>query len=313
MIIYALRRLGAGIILALLVTMITFFLLSGSFESVVRERLGSAATPEAVKGLMTQLGFDRPVSVQYLDWLGAVLTGNFGRSLFTSQPVAPAVASRLGVTLSLVVTALIITVIISVALGVWAATRGGVADKVAQGLSLVGHVIPGLLIAIVLVAVLAVNLKLLPATGFTPFAQDPGKWARTITIPVIVLVIGGVANMTAQVRGSMIDELRKDYVRTLRTRGIPTRSIVLRHALRNAASPALTVLSLEFIQMLGGALIIENVFALPGFGAYAFNASLQGDIPIIMGITLFSVMLVVTVNLVTDVVNGWLNPKARIY
>jgi peptide/nickel transport system permease protein len=109
----------------------------------------------------------------------------------------------------------------------------------------------------------------------------------------------------------MIGELRKDYVRTLRTRGIPTRSIVLRHALRNAAGPALTVLSLEFIQMLGGALIIEQIFALPGFGQYAFNASLQGDVPIIMGISLFGVLLVVVVNLVVDLLGGWLNPKAR--
>jgi peptide/nickel transport system permease protein len=111
----------------------------------------------------------------------------------------------------------------------------------------------------------------------------------------------------------MIDELRKDYVRTLRTRGVATSSVVLRHALRNSAGPALTVLSLEFIQMLGGALIIENVFVLPGFGTYSFNAALQGDIPVILGVTVFGVLLVVAVNLVTDIANGWLNPKARIY
>jgi len=110
----------------------------------------------------------------------------------------------------------------------------------------------------------------------------------------------------------MIDELRKDYVRTLRTRGVPSNAIVLKHALRNAGSPALTVLSLEFIQMFGAALIIENVFALPGYGSYAFNASLQGDIPVILGITAFGVLLVIVVNLSTDVANGWLNPKARV-
>lgn len=313
MILYALRRLAAGLVLAVLVTLITFLLLSLSFESVVRSILGSAATPESIASLTTELGLDRPLLVQYFDWLGGLFVGDFGVSLFTSQPVAVAVAARLSVTLSLVITALIITVIISVALGVAAATRGGVIDRIAQGLSLVGYVVPGLLIAIVLVVVFAVNLHWLPATGFTPLTENPARWAASITIPVIVLVIGGVANMAAQVRGGMIDELRKDYIRTLRTRGIPVRAIVIRHALRNAARPALTVLSLEFIQMLGGALIIENVFALPGFGSYAFNASLQGDIPVIMGITAFSVMLVVTVNLVTDIANGWLNPKARIY
>jgi len=129
---------------------------------------------------------------------------------------------------------------------------------------------------------------------------------------VTALLIASMAGLTAQIRGTMIDELRKDYVRTLRTRGIPTRSIVLRHALRNASGPALTVLSFEFIAMLGGALIIEKVFAIPGFGSYAFDASLQGDVPVIMGITLFAVLLVVVVNLAVDLVNGWLNPKARV-
>jgi len=110
----------------------------------------------------------------------------------------------------------------------------------------------------------------------------------------------------------MIDELRRDYVRTLRTRGVSTSSIVIRHALRNAGSPALTVLSLEFISMFGSSLIIENVFALPGYGSFAFNASLQGDIPVIMAITAFGVLLVFVVNLITDLANGWLNPKARV-
>jgi peptide/nickel transport system permease protein len=177
---------------------------------------------------------------------------------------------------------------------------------------MIGYLVPSLLVAIALVYVLAVKLHVFPATGYTDFSESPTRWASSIAIPVVALMMGGVASLTSQIRGAMIGELRKDYVRTLRTRGIPTRSIVLRHALRNAAGPALTVLSLEFIQMLGGALIIEQIFALPGFGQYAFNASLQGDVPIIMGISLFGVLLVVVVNLVVDLLNGWLNPKARI-
>ena len=312
MIFGALRRLGIGAVLAVLVTMITFFLLSMSFDGIVLGLLGGGASPESAAQMKSELGFDRPVIIQYFDWLINAVQGDFGTSIFTSQAVGPAVAARLSVTLSIILVALTITVVASIALGVVAASRGGVIDRILQGVSLIGYVVPGLLLAIVLVVVLAINLKWLPATGFTPMAENPGRWIRSITIPVIVLVIGGVANMAAQVRGTMIDELRKDYVRTLRTRGIPTRVIVLRHALRNAAGPALTVLSLEFISMFGGALVIENVFALPGFGSYAFNASLQGDIPIIMGITLFSVVLVVTVNVFVDVINGWLNPKARI-
>lgn len=312
-ILYIARRVVAGVVLALLVTFITYLLLSLSFESVVRTLLGKTATAESVAGLMHTYGFDRPVVVQYADWLTHLVRGDAGTSIFTSQPVGPAVLAHLGVTLSVIVPALLLSVIISVGLGVWSASRGGAADRAAQAVSLIGYIVPALLLAIVLVLVFAINLKWLPATGFTSFTTSPTAWARSVTIPVVVLTIGGIANMTAQIRGSMIDELRKDYVRTLRTRGVAPQSIVLRHALRNSASPALTVLSLEFVGMLGGALIIENVFALPGFGNYSFNASLQGDIPVILGVTALSVLLVVVVNLLVDLMNGWLNPKARVY
>jgi peptide/nickel transport system permease protein len=309
---YIAKRLATGVILALLVTLITFLLLSTSFDDVARTMLGPSATPETVTGLMQARGWDRPVLVQYADWLAHMLRGDFGTSVYTSLPVAASVLQRLVVTLSIIVPALLLTTLIAATLGVWAATRGGVVDRVAQAISLVGFLIPALLLAIALVVLFSVQLKWLPATGFTPFSESPTGWLRSIAIPVIVLTIGGVANMSAQVRGRMIDELRRDYVRTLRTRGIPTSKIVLQHALRNAGSPALTVMSLEFIQMFGAALIIENVFALPGYGSYAFNASLQGDIPVILGITVFGVLLVIVVNLVTDLANGWLNPKARV-
>ncbi|WNM31933.1 ABC transporter permease [Streptomyces sp. Li-HN-5-11] len=313
MALHALRRLTAGVVLAVMVTMITFFLLSTSFSNVASSIVGDSATPGRIQAQKTQMGLDRPVVVQYLDWLSHAVRGDLGASYFTGEPVRSAIGDRLGVTLSVVLVALLLTAVLGVALGVLAASRGGAVDRVAQGVSLIGHLAPNLLIAVVLVSVLALKLHWFPATGYTPLGDSPARWAAAITIPVAALTAAGVANLTSQVRGAMIDELRKDYVRTLRTRGIPPRSIVLRHALRNAAGPALTVLSLEFVQMFGGALVIEQVFALPGFGTYAFNASLQGDIPIIMGITLFGVLLVVGVNLVVDLANGWLNPKARIH
>ncbi|MEE1803315.1 ABC transporter permease [Streptomyces sp. JV176] len=312
MISYVSRRLGTSLVLTVLVSMITFFLLSNSFDGVVRSILGTAATSATVQAKKAEMGMDRPVIVQYADWLFHAVRGDFGISYFTGQPVGTAVADHLTVTLSVVVTALLITTAISVVLGVLAASRGGVIDRLAQGASLFGYIVPNLLLAIGLVVVLAVELDWLPATGYTPFTENPGRWAASIVIPVIALTVGGVANLSAQIRGAMIGELRKDYVRTLRTRGLSPGSIVLRHALRNAAGPAFTVLSLEFIGMLGGALIIENVFALPGIGSYSFSAALQGDVPIIMGLSLFGVLFVVGVNLVVDVVNGWLNPKARI-
>ncbi|PVE98180.1 ABC transporter permease [Microbacterium sp. TPD7012] len=313
MIMYSLRRIASGVVLAILVTFITYWLLSFSFDGIAANLLGAAASPEAIEAKKTELGLNQPLIVQYGEWLGGVFRGDFGVSYFTSEPVAPAVAQRLGVTFSIVLVALAISTVLSVVLGVLAASRAGAVDRAAQGISLIGHLLPNLLIAIALVVVFAINLRWVPATGFTPFSESPSAWAAAITIPVVVLVINGVANMSAQVRGTMIGELQKDYVRVLRSRGISTRSIVYKHALRNAASPALVVLSLEVIGMFGGAIIIENVFALPGFGSFAFNSSLQGDLPVILGIIVFGVSLVVFVNLVTDLVNGWLNPKARVH
>jgi peptide/nickel transport system permease protein len=216
------------------------------------------------------------------------------------------------VTLSIVASALLLTLGVSLVLGITAAVRGGLADRVAQVVSLFGVLVPNLLFAIVLVYVAAIRMRLLPATGYTSLGSDPGAWAQGIVLPVLALMIGPLASLTSQVRGAMRDELRKDYIRTLRTRGLSARSIVLRHALRNAAGPALTVLSFEFIAMLGGAMFIERIFAIPGFGTFTFTASLQGDIPVVMCVTGFAVFMVVCVNLAVDVVNGWLNPKARL-
>lgn len=312
MIPYIARRLAFGLVLAVMVTAITFSLLSLSFDSISRTLAGLNATPENVAAVKAKLGYDRPLAVQYVDWVVHAAQGDFGKSLFTGEPVTSALGGRLAVTLSVVLIALLISAALSTLLGVLAATRGGATDRVVQVVILFGYIVPGLIVAILLVFIFAVQLKWLPATGFTPITQDFGKWARSVTLPAMVLIIGGNASLTAQIRGAMADELRKDYVRTLRTRGVSQIAVTLKHALRNAAGPALTVLSLEFIGMFGGALIIEKVFALPGFGAYGYNASLAGDIPVILGLSTFGVLVVILVNLAADLMNGWLNPKARI-
>lgn len=312
MILFILRRAGTGLLLALLVTVITFLLLSFSFDSIARTVAGPAASEETVRGVADRLGFTNPILNQYAQWLGGVLRGDFGTSYFSGENVVAAISTRLAVTLSVVVVSLVFTVVVSVILGVWAAARGGLVDRIVQIGIIIGYIVPGLLLAIGLVYVFAVSLKWLPATGYTPLSSNPVAWMRSIVLPAIVLSVAGAANLTSQIRGAMIDELRKDYVRTLRMRGIGLVPITLKHALRNAAGPALTVVSLEFVALFGGALIIESVFALPGIGVYGFNAALSGDLPVILALTVFSVMLVIIVNLVTDLLNGWLNPKARL-
>ncbi|WP_084079545.1 ABC transporter permease [Demequina sp. NBRC 110057] len=313
MLLFTLRRVLFGIVLFVIVSFTTMWLLSFSFDSIIGSKLGAAANVDSIAAMKADLGLDRPVPVLYVEWLNNLVHGDLGSSFFTGQPVIEALPSRLAVTLSIVGPALIISAIVAIVLGTLAATRGGAVDKAAQGLMLTGYLIPNLLIAIVLVVVFAVNLQWLPATGYTPLSEDPGKWLQSITLPVIAMAFGGAANMANQVRGTMIDELRKDYIRTLRTRGVPMRAIIIRHALRNAAGPALTVFGLTFITLFGAALFIEQVFALPGFGTYSFNVALQGDFPVLMGLTAWGVGLTIGVNLLIDVANGWLNPKARQY
>jgi peptide/nickel transport system permease protein len=158
----------------------------------------------------------------------------------------------------------------------------------------------------------AITWQVFPATGYTQLTVDPAAWALGLVLPVTALVVGGIASAAQQIRGAVIDVLEHDYVRTLRARGLSDRSVILKHVLRNAAPPALTVLSLQFIGLLGGAVVIERVFAIPGMGTLTVNSSIQGDIPAIMGIVVVLVILVVAVNLVIDLANGWINPKARL-
>jgi len=303
--------LGAGLILIFVVTGITFFMTYGANLPIARNILGPSASAEQVAALNAKLGLDQPIFEQYFNWLAGVFRGDLGTSYFTNEPITQALASRLPVTLSVVILASVIVIALSLVLGVAAAARGGAVDGVLQGVSIVAFVFPGLVLAIVLVYVFAIVLGWVPAVGFVPFTDSASGWFASVILPAIVLAIAGIASLASQIRGAMVDQLSRDYVRTLRTRGVSERSILLKHALRNAAAPGLTVFSLEFIGMFGGALFIEKIFALPGFGTYAFNSAMQGDLPAMLGVTLVGVGLVVIVNLLVDLLNGWLNPKVR--
>lgn len=312
MISYIARRLGSGLVLIVVVTAITFFLTYGANLPVARNILGPNAGQDQVDALNAKLGLDRPILEQYFSWLGGVFRGDLGTSYFNSQPVVEAMATRLPVTLSVVVVAAVITLIVSVILGVASAAKRGALDVVLQSISTIAFVFPAIVLGIVLVYVFAISLHWVPAIGFVPFSDSPGGWFASIILPAVVLSIGGIAALAAQIRGSLIDELSRDYVRTLRSRGSSEGGILLKHALRNAAGPALTTFSLQFITMFGAALFVEKIFALPGYGNYAFQATVQGDLPVMLGVILFSVVLVVIVNLLVDLANGWLNPKVRV-
>ncbi|MDN3260852.1 ABC transporter permease [Streptomyces sp. CSDS2] len=305
------RRIAAGAVLLVVISFLSYLLLSVPGTDIGRQLLGQGADQAAVDAKNAALGLDRPVLGQYADWLAHAVRGDLGTSWFTSEDVGQAVASRLPVTASLMLGVTLVTTVVSFLLGVWAAVRRGAVDRFVQVLGVVGYALPGFLVTLVIVLVFAVRLNLFPAIGYIPFTESPGGWLSTITLPVLSLSLASVAGVSQQVRGAVIDVLRQDYVRTLRARGLPARRIVFRHVLRNASAPALSVLGMQFVGLLGGAVIVEQIFGLPGIGSMTVLYTTRGDIPVIMALVMLTVIGVVLVNLLVDILIGWLNPKAR--
>lgn len=309
---FAISRLLHGVILLFVVSSFAYLLLFLGAGDVARQILGPSATQEVVDQRAAQLGLDEPLLTRYGSWLSGAVTGDFGVSWFTNQPVVDAITSRLTVTLSLVLGTTILTAIVATALGVWAARKRGTADRVVQVVSVLGFSIPGFLIAILLVNVFALNLGWFRPTGYEQLGESPAGWLASVTLPIVALSIGATAAIAAQVRGAVIDTMRQDWVRTLRSRGLSENRILYKHVLRNAGGPALAVLAVQFIGLLGGAVIVEQVFAIPGLGPVATTSTAQGDIPMVMGLIVATATLVVVVNVVIEIMHGFLNPKARI-
>ncbi len=307
-----LKNLGRSIAIFLVVTFATFSLMFGNAEGIARATLGMQARPEDVQAAVIRLGLDRPLLVQYWDWLTSALTGDLGRSFYTNEQVTSALSNRVPVTLALVIVTLLLTVVISIVLGVLAAVRGGWIDRVVQFFSVLGTAVPAFIVAIALVFGLAIMWRIFPATGYVPPNVSVNEWARSLTLPVLALLIGSVASAAQQFRTAVLDNLGKDFVRTLRARGVSEREIIFRNVLRNAAAPGVTVLGLQFFNLLGGAVFIEQVFALAGMGQLANSAAQIQDVPMVMGTVLVTIILVLVVNFVVDLLVTFLNPKARI-
>ncbi|MFG2941212.1 ABC transporter permease [Streptomyces sp. NPDC048282] len=309
------RSLLRGVAVLLVVSFVTFTLVFGNgpgiARSVLSTQVGSQPTDADVRVEMAKLGLDQPLLTQYGKWLGHAVTGDFGDSFFTNQPVTSILSVRAPVTLNLIILSLVVTLVASVLIGVLAAVRGGWIDRVIQFLAVLGAAVPPFVVGIALVFLFAVSMRLFPATGYVPFAQSPTDWARSMTLPVLAILLGTVANAASQFRGAVLDTLSKDFVRTLRARGIPESKIFFRHVLRNSAGPGLTVLSLQTISLIGGAVFIEQVFSLPGLGAAGNTSAQQGDVPVVMGCVVVTIAIVLAVNLLADLANAALNPKAR--
>lgn len=312
MVSFTLRRLGAGVVLLIAISILTYSILFFSSANIARNLLGDQATEEQIVLKEQQLGLDQPFLTRFADWFMSALSGDFGRSWFTSEPVAVAIANRLPITLTLVAVAILLTAIISTLIGMLAAVKRGWMDRAVQVGAVIGYAAPGFVLAVIFVTIFAVQLRLVPPVSTIAPGATAAAWFTSLLLPVIALAINAVASSAQQLRSAIIKQLERDYVRTLRSRGIAEREILFRHVLRSAAPAGLTILSLQFIGMLGGAVIVEQIFALPGIGSLAVTATSAGDIPVVMGVVLFTVIIVIVVNLLVDLVNGWLNPKVRV-
>jgi peptide/nickel transport system permease protein len=306
-----LRWLLTALPLVFGVSALTFVLASLIPGDAARAILGINANPAQYQQLRRQLGLDKPLWQQYIDWLSHAVRGNFGTSIQSSGPVSNEIIGRLAVTLWLVGGAIAVAAVLGVALGAASAVRSGVLGKVVDVFALLGLAVPTYWLGLVLVTLLAVKLQVFPATGYVSFGQSPLRWFESLVLPVITLGFGSCAPIAKQTRDSMLTELGRDYVTTLRARGISERRIVLRHALRNAATPVLSVAGLVLVGLFGGAVLAETVFVLPGLGSLAVNAASTHDIPVIQGVAIVFTLLVVVVNLLLEIGYAALNPKAR--
>lgn len=307
-----LRRIASGVAVLLVVSVLTFTMLYASSGNIARNILGDQATEEAIAAKEAELGLDQPLITRLLAWLGDAATGQFGKSWFTNEPVFEAIGSRLPVTLVMIGVSIVLIALVATGLGMLAAVRRGGADRAVQLGAVIGNAVPGFIIGVLLVWIFAIQLGWLPAISQIAPGVGAGVWIASLTLPVIALVINGVASAAQQIRSAFIKQLEMDYVRTLRSRGISEREILFKHVLRSAAPAGLTVLSLQFIGLLGGVVIIESIFAIPGLGRLAVTATTMSDLPLVMGVVIYTVVIVILVNLLVDILNGWLNPKVRV-
>ena len=311
MLIFVLRRVGFAILTILIATWIAFVLvhLSGSTPGGVA--LGQTATPEQVTAYNVSVGWYEPWLMQYWNWLVQVLQGNLGTSLIDGRPIGPDIAKRLPVTAALAVLGTLVSAVVGIVMGVVAAVRGGGVDRTITAISGILLSLPAFWVGVILVYFFSVRLRLLPATGFVPFATNPEAWLKSLILPVITIAIVSAAGIARQTRASMSETLTQEHMRTLRAVGTPTTRIIYVHALRGASLPILASVAIQFIVLFGGSVVIEVLFALPGIGQAMQAAVGSADLPFVQALVLVATVVVVLVNLVLELLNRALDPKLR--
>jgi peptide/nickel transport system permease protein len=278
----------------------------------VAAMLGENATPEAYATLKHELGLDLPLPVQYARWLGRVLTGDLGRSIRSGQPIATALGNAVGPTAELTVLALLFAVVVGLPAGIIAAVRpGSLPDVVLNLFALIGVSMPTFWSGLLLIYLFSLGLGWLPPSGYASFAQSPGASLKFMVLPMIALGSTVAAVVMRQTRASMVEIMTNDYIRTAYSKGLIEHSVILRHALWNAMIPVITVVGLTGGLLLGGAVITETIFAIPGLGRVIVTAIFERDFPTVQAGALLIAMTVITMNLVVDVLYAYVDPRVR--
>jgi peptide/nickel transport system permease protein len=314
--VFLFKRLATFLITLAVASAVVFAvleLLPGNAAEVI---LGDTATPESVAALNAKLGLDRPPLQRYLDWTGGLLRGETAQSISYDTPTAELITERLHVTLPLAVMAMALTVVLALALGVYAASRHNkLGDVGVMAASQLGIAIPNFWFAILLILLFAVQLQWVSAGGFPGWSEDDGGglWVglQSLILPAIALALVQAAILARVTRSAVLDVMREDFVRTARAKGLSRRQALWRHVLRNAMIPVLTVAGLQFANLITGTIVIENVFVLPGVGRLVFQAISNRDLVVVRDVVMLLAAVVVIVNFVVDVLYALIDPRLR--
>jgi len=309
---FIIKRLITTVLLAWAVSTIVFLfmrMIPGDPAAIIA---GETATPEQIEAIRSQLGTNDSLVTQYTTWMGNLLRGDLGTSIISKTSIASDLLAQLPRTLELALVAIIIAVVIGVPLGIWAAVRRDrMADHATSFFALLGLSVPGFVLGSLLVLIFAVKLGWLPATGYTAFSDDPVAHLKHLLLPALSLGVPMAAVFVRYARSSVLDVLNRDYVRTARAKGLNPMTVLVRHAVRNALIPVITLLGLEMGGLLGGTVIIESIFSWPGLSTMLFRAISQRDYPVVQSVVLLIALIFIFLNLLVDVVNGLLDPRIR--
>lgn len=309
---FAARRLVAVVPLIVFVSIVSFALVHLMGGDPARQIAGDTASPEQVERIRVELGLDRPLVVQFGDWFSGALRGDLGTSLFSSVSVTDTVLERLPLTVVLAIGATTIATVVGFGLALAGARKpGGLVDRGATAVASVGQAIPAFWLGLVLVSLFALRWSWFPATGYTRLGEDPLRWLRSIALPTTALAVPGVALITRQAQSALASAMATEHVTMARTFGYGRRTIMWRYVIPTAAVPVIVQAGLLATTLLGGSLVVEQVFSMPGLGQLAVNAVGRRDIPMVQGLVIVTAIVVAIINLVTDLAQACLDPRTR--